>query len=330
MFTPSPVHEMIFEQKRIYVKRDDLLHADFSGNKARKFHYFLSHDFSPVTQLVASGSAQANSLYSLSVLAKQRGWQCDYYVSHLNQHLINHPQGNYAAALANGTRIIDISQLSLAEQYKSKHLDEVMEHIVAQHYQNNASVLHIPEGGRCGYAEFGLSFLAAEIIDWVITNNKKNLAVFLPSGTGTTAAYLSKQLKLQLPKKLSQRFTGPHNACSENVNIEVLTCSTVGGDDYLLKQFSSLIDQVYFPRVLNDGHKYHFGKLTKRCFDMWKSICSQGIEFELVYDPVGFLVLKAFLASNPQWQGDILYLHQGGVLGNQSMLSRYQRKFGCD
>lgn len=317
MFAISPVQSMLFEQKTIFVKRDDLLHPDFSGNKARKFYHFLSHDYDHITQLVASGSAQANSLYSMSVLAKQQGWQFDYYVSHISDFILKHPNGNYAAAIANGANIIDVSQLNQGHQYQQMHLDDVVQHIITSDYDNEKSLLHIPEGGRCEYAESGVGILATEIIDWVRLHKINALKIFLPSGTGTTAAYLNKQIMQQL---VSNNIKG--------INIEVLTCSTVGGDDYLRQQFSQLITPEYFPTIVNDGRKYHFGKLTQRCFDMWQTVCRSGIEFELLYDPVGFLVLKHYLQQHPQWDGDILYVHQGGVLGNQTMLPRYQRKFG--
>ncbi|UAL41522.1 1-aminocyclopropane-1-carboxylate deaminase/D-cysteine desulfhydrase [Shewanella inventionis] len=314
MFAISPVQPMLFEQRPIFVKRDDLLHPDFSGNKARKFYHFLSQDYAHITQLVGSGSAQANSLYSMSVLAKQQGWQFDYYVSHISDFILQHPNGNYAAAIANGANIIEVGQLKLADKYQQMHLDDVVQHIVASDYNNKNSLLHIPEGGRCEYAEAGVAILATEIIDWARLRNTKALKVFLPSGTGTTAAYLNKQLLQQ--------------QTNNNINIEVLTCSTVGGDDYLRQQFSQLVAQEYFPTIVNDGHKYHFGKLTKRCYEMWQTVCQSGIEFELLYDPVGFLVLKHYLQQHSQWADDIVYVHQGGVLGNQTMLPRYQRKFG--
>lgn len=59
---------------------------------------------------------------------------------------------------------------------------------------------------------------------------------------------------------------------------------------------------------------------------MWHELESTGIAFELLYDPLGWLCLKQL------WQqglaAPVLYLHQGGLLGNQSMLPRYRRKFG--
>ena len=62
----SPITDINFRDKRIYLKRDDLLDCDFSGNKARKFYYFLVNDFPNIKKIISYGSAQANSLYSLS------------------------------------------------------------------------------------------------------------------------------------------------------------------------------------------------------------------------------------------------------------------------
>ena len=38
-YTNSPIEQIIFNEEKYFIKRDDLLHKDFSGNKARKFYY---------------------------------------------------------------------------------------------------------------------------------------------------------------------------------------------------------------------------------------------------------------------------------------------------
>ena len=48
------------------------------------------------------------------------------------------------------------------------------------------------------------------------------------------------------------------------------------------------------------------------------------VEFDLIYDPVGLLTLKENLAD---FKNEILYIHQGGILGNVSQKARYERKF---
>jgi 1-aminocyclopropane-1-carboxylate deaminase/D-cysteine desulfhydrase-like pyridoxal-dependent ACC family enzyme len=103
---PSPIQAITVDAHHFYLKRDDLIDPDFSGNKARKLYYFLQHDLTDVKKLVSYGSAQSNAMYSLSVLAKMKGWEFEYAVDHIADYLKAHPHGNYKAALDNGMKII--------------------------------------------------------------------------------------------------------------------------------------------------------------------------------------------------------------------------------
>ena len=171
---PSPTDSISFEGHSFYLKRDDLLHSDFSGNKARKFHYFLKNDFPDISKIISYGSAQSNAMYSLSVLAKMREWEFEYHVDHIAEYLKNYPHGNYKAALENDTIF----------QMRNEELG----------MRNEETILFIEEGGRQKEAEFGIKILAQEIMDWQEKQNIKVLNIFLPSGTGTTALFLKKSL----------------------------------------------------------------------------------------------------------------------------------------
>ncbi|NMH63661.1 1-aminocyclopropane-1-carboxylate deaminase/D-cysteine desulfhydrase [Shewanella salipaludis] len=315
MQTPSPVDTVSFNGKQVYVKRDDLLHlahpdatvagcpSGFSGNKARKFAYFLAHEFPGITKLVGHGSPQANSLYSLSVLARLKGWQLDYYVDHIAAQLRQQPCGNYAAALAMGANIVALDPLASTAGLGCA------EYIAGHVLPGHEDILFVPEGGRCGYAEYGVSQLGQEIVTWVQAQGIRELKLFLPSGTGTTALFLNKYFM------------------NVQADIEVLTCAVVGGEDYLRLQFSQLCPETEFhPRIVPLAKKYHFGKLYPEYYRMWKQACATGIEFELLYDPLGWLVVEGLLAAEPGIR--LMYLHQGGLLGNDSMLPRYRRKYG--
>ncbi len=280
---PSPIQSITFEEHHFYVKRDDLIDYDFSGNKARKFYYFLQHDFPDVNKLVSYGSAQSNAMYSLSVLAKMKGWKFEYIVDHIADYLKEDPHGNYKAALDNGMKIIE-------------------EKKVSSFYPKN--VLFIEEGGRQKEAEFGLQVLAEEIVSWQEANDIKKLNIFLPSGTGTTALFLQKYL--------------PSN--------RVYTTPCVGDENYLKKQFLRLeTDENVHPRILSLEKKHHFAKLYKENYKIWLKLQQQtGLEFDLLYDPLGWRVL---LAHPEVFSEPTLYIHQGGMLGNESMLPRYERKY---
>jgi len=290
---PSPTDIITFEGHSLYLKRDDLLHPNFSGNKARKFHYFLENDFPNINKIVSYGSAQSNAMYSLSVLAKMRGWELEYYVDHVADYLRDNPQGNYKAAIDNGMRLRSLRQAQAPKNQPP--FPELVE-------GNNT--LFIEEGGRQKEAEYGIKILAQEIIEWQKKNNIKELNIFLPSGTGTTALFLQKHL--------------PDNV--------VYTNPCVGDSTYLKKQFLELEeDEKYYPHILTLDKKHHFGKLYKENYKIWLKLHQEtGVEFDLLYDPLGWRVL---LAHPEVFLKPTLYIHQGGVLGNESMLQRYERKY---
>jgi len=278
---PSPIEKIEFEGQRYFVKRDDLLDKHFSGNKARKFHYYLHNNFPHIKKLVSHGSAQSNAMYSLSVLAKMKGWEFDYYVDHIASYLRENPHGNYQGALDNGMAIMIGKP--------------------PEHYHD--SVLFIPEGGHMKESEYGIKRLADEIN---ARYHDRSIDIFLPSGTGTTALYLQK-----------------------HTDFKVYTTPCVGDSAYLQKQFLALENDILkHPVILNTEKKYHFGKLYREFLEIWIKLKQDThIVFDLLYDPKGWLTM---MSHKSQFNNEILYIHQGGLLGNESMLKRYARKFHED
>jgi len=83
-------------------------------------------------------------------------------------------------------------------------------------------------------------------------------------------------------------------------------------------------DLTTLPTILETKQKYHYGKLYIELYVLWQRLKEEmGVEFDLLYDPVGW---NALLEHLPSLQGTPIYLHQGGLLGNASMLQRYERK----
>lgn len=298
----SPVELIRFRCREFYIKRDDLLHPTFSGNKARKFLYYLENEFPNINRLISYGSAQANSLYSFSSLAKLKDWNFDYYVDHISSYMKDNPRGNYRAALENGANIIEVN-----EDLLGRDMQTYLEQEILPRY---ADAVFVPEGGRCQQAAFGVELLAEEIIQWAQEHNIDRLKVVLPSGTGTTALFLQRHFRQQ------------------QTSIEVLTCACVGGGDYVKKQFLELEpDQRLHPEILPADKKYHFGKLYDDFYTLWQELYAEtGIEFELLYDPLGWKTLLTHLKQKDLEDIPVMYIHQGGVLGNETMLPRYQRR----
>ena len=143
-YTNSPIEKINFNNQEYFVKRDDLLNPNFSGNKARKFYYYLINDFPNIKKVISHGSSQSNAMYSLSVLCKLKNWHFDYYVDHTASFLKENPIGNYKYALENGMNII--------EGILPDSFDE--------------ETLFISEGGAVREASLGIEILAKEIKKW--------------------------------------------------------------------------------------------------------------------------------------------------------------------
>ena len=232
-------------------------------------------------RIISFGSNQSNAMYSLSLLAKLKNKEFIYYTNHIPKLLKENPHGNYLGALRNGAKIIEVNLNG----------DELRDFVLSLKDEES---LVIEEGGRVKEAEEGIKLLAYEINEYAIKNNLK---VFLPSGTGTTAYFLAKHL-----------------------DVEVLTVPCVGDSKYLKKQFEWL-GGGKTPTILAPRKKYHFGKLYKELYILWMELKKVGIEFDLLYDPIGWNTIKYHNLK------DILYIHQGGLKGNESMIKRYERLF---
>ncbi len=171
-FSNSIVEQIEFRSNKYFLKRDDLIHSEFSGNKARKFYSYFQQDLSSFDTIVSYGGNQSNAMYSLAALAKLKGVKYKYYTRPIPKFLLKKPIGNFEFALENGMQVFEISDF------------------------NNIKVLEgellIKQGGAELYAEAGVKLLADEINEFAQENSLEQLSVFLPSGTGSTAVFLQK------------------------------------------------------------------------------------------------------------------------------------------
>ena len=152
----------------------------------------------------------------------------------------------------------------------------------------------IDQGGAVEEARIGLEVLAQEIRE----SNLDVKSVATPSGTGTTALFLA----LALPE------------------YRVYTTPCVGGVEYLKEQMSALHLIPDNLIILEPNKKYHFAKLYPEFLNIYENLLKSGIEFDLLYAPG----MWKFLLE--QTKEEVLYIHSGGVTGNESMLKRYEKK----
>lgn len=286
----SPIEAIKLDEFEFFVKRDDLLGNYLGGNKARKLEFFIqnAHKFKPNSRIISYGSAQSNALAALSVFAKQKDFTLIFVCEKISSFLKNNPCGNYAFALQNGAKIVENLDCASRKE-KALHLafdDDIF----------------IEEGIACKEAALGFEILAYEI-------EKQGRAlglefdIFLPAGTGVSALYLAKFSKFR-----------------------VFTCACVGDETYLKKQMQALEPKFKFSKltILKTARKFYFAKPYKELLSIYQRALNEcGIEFSLLYDSVGLLTM---LEYRHIFKRPLLYIHQGGAFGNESMLARYAYK----
>lgn len=180
-----------------------------------------------------------------------------------------------------------------------------MQHIEIEHerYKDTISALRlnldeksyiIDQGGADIHAKEGLEVLAKEIRE----QNLHVRSLATPSGTGTTALFLA----LALPEYI------------------VYTAPSVGSVEYLKEQMLSLAEIPKNLIILKPDRKYHFAKPYPQFLQVYKKLQKTDIDFDLLYAPN---MWKCLLEQTDE---EILYIHSGGVTGNESMLQRYKNK----
>ena len=152
----------------------------------------------------------------------------------------------------------------------------------------------IDQGGAVEEAKIGLEVLAQEIRE----SDLGVKSVATPSGTGTTALFLA----FALPE------------------YKVYTTPCVGDAKYLKEQMQALHEIPDNLTILEPEKKYHFAKPYSEFLNIYENLLDGGIEFDLLYAPGMWKVLLE------QTQEKVLYIHSGGVTGNESMLKRYEKK----
>ena len=123
------------------------------------------------------------------------------------------------------------------------------------------------------------------------------------------------------------------------VEAEVISIPCVGSESYLQLQME-LLDKIsgyhqLYPRILPMKRKRIFAKPCKEHYQIWQKLKSQcQIEFDLLYAPRAWEMIldhwnhSSNIEKYDMWGSEndthIIYIHSGGIEGNESQLQRYK------
>ncbi len=285
----TPCEPFQVRGQRFHVKRDDLSLPYLSGNKYRKLYTLLHTPPETIESVVSFGGAQSNAMLSIAAVCRLKGWRFDYTAKSLPGHLRANPAGNLRLALDLGMHLNEVAP----DRY-----DDTVADLEAQ-CKASKSMHYVPQGGADASARQGIARLADEIRAWH-AGRTTPLTVVTPSGTGTTAAFLAEAL--------------PEST--------IATTPAVGDEAYLVRQIEKLLPLPPNLKILGTRQKYRFASPHADLFAMYRELKAGGIEFDLIYAPVMWIAL---LENRARLEGEVLYVHSGGVGGNETMLARYAR-----
>lgn len=173
---PSPTHEAVipFIHKKIFVKRDDLIHPYISGNKWRKLKYIIQQaKLEKKNHLVSFGGAYSNHILALST--------------------VGHIHGLVTTGIIRGDEFIDNEVLKHCRSYGMQII-----HVSRNAYRNKLAIFQhffraddqaffIDEGGMHEAALLGVD----ELLDEIDTRQFDH--IFTACGTGTTICGLAQR-----------------------------------------------------------------------------------------------------------------------------------------
>ena len=179
------------------------------------------------------------------------------------------------------------------------------------------NAIYIPRGGASEDAEVGIKQLAIEINDYFsrlcTTCDKHQIAVLVPSGTGTTAYFLQKHLHL-----LSQ---------DQPFSYQVYTTPAATTGNVLLDDINRLFQpkcREHMPRILETSNLIRFAEPKRELLSVYRLLKdNKGVEIDIIYGA------KMWKAMFEHWNElvenykHIMYVHTGGTSGNATQLLRY-------
>ena len=281
---------------RLYVKRDDLMHPHFGGNKWRKLKYNLIHARkNNFDSLLTFGGAWSNHIYATAAAAKHFGFNSIGLIRG-EQHTPLNSTLSFAEEC--GMQLHYINR----QRYRQKHEDAFLKEIRQQY----GDVYILPEGGSNTLALQGCREIVAEVSAQL---DRPFDIICCASGTGATLAGLSLAIaESNLAKKQA-----------------AIGFSALKGGEFLVKEISNFIEQTAPRRTIDNWHiesNFHFGGYAKinhelvRFMQMFQS--RYEIPLDAVYTAKMFYGLFEQIKSGVFQPGTVIVaIHSGGLQGNK-------------
>ncbi|WP_031526710.1 1-aminocyclopropane-1-carboxylate deaminase/D-cysteine desulfhydrase [Dyadobacter crusticola] len=285
---PTPLQELLDDRLekagvQVFVKRDDLVHPEVSGNKWRKLKFVLKETRElGVGRVLTFGGAYSNHLYAVAAAGREMGLET-----------IGVVRGEQPAEESATLKFCRLKGMQLhfvsRGEYKQRQAPDFLARLSVQF----GKPYIIPEGGTTSLALPGVRELVTEV---AIQLGKSPDYYCVAAGTGGTAAGI----------------------LSSGANL--LAFPVLKGDGFLRDDILNLTKDLATPGSLELHTDYHFGGYAKwnpellAFIDDFKT--SFGIQLEQVYTGKMFYGLFDLIQKGHFPKGSVIVaVHTGGLQG---------------
>lgn len=295
MLIPSPLQkiETSLSQEygvELWIKRDDLIHSDLSGNKYRKLKYNLRYlKEHGLNEVITFGGAHSNHIAAMAFLCKEMNIQCTGIIRG-EQPVQLSP--TLKTAQKNGMTLKFVSRSDYKLRNDPNYLKLLQKH--------NPKAFFLPEGGANQLGVKGCEEIVIEC-----QNEFDFDYITVDCGTGATLAGMVRKLK-------------PHQRA---IGVQVLK-----GDDFITPEVEKLNGSVSSNfEVWTDYHFGGYAKYKSELIDFMRSFFKEtGIKLDPVYTGKQFYAVmdqiqKGFFPKGSK----IILTHTGGLQGIRGFEERY-------
>ena len=283
------VHSELFPKIRLWIKRDDLLHPEISGNKYRKLASLLTQlqtQARPQQNLLSMGGAWSNHLHALAFAAQQYGIPV--------RALVRGEVPQQESACLQDCRRWGMEIIYISRENYRRLRDE------ADYWQTYAkpNTLWLPEGGSRPEALSGVAQLVEEC--------KQSLGalpdtILLACGTGATLAGVVAGMQGQG---------------------RVIGVAAIKNGEYLNEKIAELMQNANFPayrnfQLLNNFHHGGYAKTTPELIAFCRRFIKEtAIPIEPIYTGKMLYALHQLCMEDFFKEGEqVIAVHTGGLQG---------------
>ena len=297
---PSPLEQIElsfpgFAKRKVYLKRDDLIHSEWSGNKWRKLKLNVANfKAGKYDAILSFGGAYSNHISALAAVGRQAGIPTIGIIR--GDELTAESNETLRAANAAGMQLCFVTREEYSWRYEKDY-----KQILRDRYGN---VLVVEEGGANFHGVMGCTEIVTEVEAEIQPDT-----YILASGTGTTAAgilFATAANVISVPVFKNGAFIRDE--------IRDLLYYSGASDS----EIEEMLTRLY---LATDYHFGGYGKSNDHLLQLMNTFYQETeVPTDHIYTGKMIAALIGLTAKESDWLGqEIVAIHTGGIQGNSTV-----------